>query len=510
MIRKLMASSAIVALMSAGAMTIAQAQTDPAAPPVVENQVAPDNSTNVTPATELAASEEALTPDQPTLASAFIGRTVYSSEDPESDNIGEVNDLIVGEDGTISHALVGVGGFLGIGEKDVAVPFDELQVVERDGDIRLIYAATREQLEAAEAFDRTAYEPAARAAAEQTAATESTVPGATDPVMPAPSSDLTAAPADETTADTAAAPPADATTMPAEEQTAASEAPPVDATAPTTEDQTAATGTADSDWGADSFRTFDVSQVRASKMIGAAVNGPDDASIGEISDLVLQGDGGTRAALVDVGGFLGVGEKTVAIPFGDIQVQAESDNPDNLVLSVAMTKEQLEQLPAFEPTDRMAGAAPMTNEPANGEMAAGDPNAPAATDQMAAAPEAGIDPAAPTTIEEPAMTGSVGPMDYTRATQDLSASQLLGTTVYGPNEDAIGEIGDVVFDTNGNMDAVVLDVGGFLGMGEKPVAVGFDRLNVRTDESGALWVMIDASQEQLEQAPTYDTTATVQ
>jgi PRC-barrel domain len=62
-----------------------------------------------------------------------MGRSVHSSADPQSDNIGDINDLIIGEDGTITHAVVGVGGFLGIGEKDVAVPFDQLQVVEKNG-----------------------------------------------------------------------------------------------------------------------------------------------------------------------------------------------------------------------------------------------------------------------------------------------------------------------------------------------------------------------------------------
>ena len=81
---------------------------------------------------------------------------------PNSDNIGDVNDLIIGDDGAITDAVVGVGGFLGIGEKNVAVPFDELKVVERDGEIRLIYAATREQLEAAPAVDLAEYDPAAR------------------------------------------------------------------------------------------------------------------------------------------------------------------------------------------------------------------------------------------------------------------------------------------------------------------------------------------------------------
>jgi hypothetical protein len=91
-----------------------------------------------------------LTPNQPTIASAFMGKSVFSSQDPQSDNIGDVSDLIIGQEGKITHAVIGVGGFLGIGQKDVAVPFQELQVVQQDGDLRLIYAATREQLEAAQ------------------------------------------------------------------------------------------------------------------------------------------------------------------------------------------------------------------------------------------------------------------------------------------------------------------------------------------------------------------------
>ena len=199
MIRRLMASSAMLALMTAGAFSVAVAQDQPATTPpaAVEqpatgaDQGAPADPAAPVPADQGAAADAAkpadqgattdmaagapepqLTPDEPTIATAFIGRAVYSSEDPESDKIGDVNDLIISDDGGITHAVVGVGGFLGIGEKDVAVPFDELQVVEQDGDIRLIYSATKEQLEAAEQFDRTAYDPRSRAAAEEQAAAD--------------------------------------------------------------------------------------------------------------------------------------------------------------------------------------------------------------------------------------------------------------------------------------------------------------------------------------------------
>jgi len=125
MIRKLMASSAVIALMSAGAIS-AQAQTDPAKPAIVQDNAAAVPDSNAQSSTQLADSKQPIAPNQPTLASTIIGKSVYSSSDPQSDNIGDVNDLIVAEDGSVTHAVIGVGGFLGIGEKNVAVPFDEL------------------------------------------------------------------------------------------------------------------------------------------------------------------------------------------------------------------------------------------------------------------------------------------------------------------------------------------------------------------------------------------------
>ena len=87
--------------------------------------------------------------------------------------------------------------------------------------------------------------------------------------------------------------------------------------------------------------------------MGKAVYGPDDQSIGEVSDLVLEKEGGTRAALIDVGGFLGIGEKTVAIPFDELQF-SQADEAAEPKITVAMTKDQLEQLPAYKPMDRPA------------------------------------------------------------------------------------------------------------------------------------------------------------
>ena len=68
----------------------------------------------------------------------------------------------------------------------------------------------------------------------------------------------------------------------------------------------------------------------------------------------------------------------------------------------------------------------------------------------------------------------------------------------------------MVFAKSGEIEAVVIDVGGFLGIGEKPVAVQFDALNVQKDTAGDMQLMINASQEQLEGAPSYEEQAAVQ
>ncbi len=88
------------------------------------------------------------------LASQFIGQTVYSAA---NENVGEINDLVMSKDLDNIVAIIGVGGFLGIGEKDVAIPVGQLTATkDANNALKLTTAATKEQLEAAPAFDRTA------------------------------------------------------------------------------------------------------------------------------------------------------------------------------------------------------------------------------------------------------------------------------------------------------------------------------------------------------------------
>jgi sporulation protein YlmC with PRC-barrel domain len=87
------------------------------------------------------------------LASNFIGSTVYSTA---NENVGDINDLVFDAESKINAAVIGVGGFLGMGEKDVAVPLDKITMSkDENGATKFVISATREQLDAAPAFDKT-------------------------------------------------------------------------------------------------------------------------------------------------------------------------------------------------------------------------------------------------------------------------------------------------------------------------------------------------------------------
>ncbi|MEZ5925727.1 MAG: PRC-barrel domain-containing protein [Hyphomicrobiaceae bacterium] len=85
------------------------------------------------------------------MASTLIGRAVYNTE---GQNVGDVNDIVLSSSGEVSSIVIGVGGFLGLGEKNVALPFEALRVSSVDGSDRITIDSTKEALEKAPEFVR--------------------------------------------------------------------------------------------------------------------------------------------------------------------------------------------------------------------------------------------------------------------------------------------------------------------------------------------------------------------
>jgi sporulation protein YlmC with PRC-barrel domain len=107
-----------------------------------------------TPASS-ATNEQAITslPSGALPISDYYNQSVYDNQD---NKVGDVNDLLVDKDGRIGAAIVGVGGFLGAGEKNVAVPFNALKLTEKNGKRYLVMDTTKEALNNASGytFDR--------------------------------------------------------------------------------------------------------------------------------------------------------------------------------------------------------------------------------------------------------------------------------------------------------------------------------------------------------------------
>lgn len=85
------------------------------------------------------------------LSNELVGQTVYA---PDKTKIGTISDLILSKDGkTVEGFLVGVGGFLGIGEKSVAMKMDRLKIAQGgDGTMQLSMDAKKEELSNAPSF----------------------------------------------------------------------------------------------------------------------------------------------------------------------------------------------------------------------------------------------------------------------------------------------------------------------------------------------------------------------
>jgi hypothetical protein len=72
--------------------------------------------------------------------------------DPSNAKIGEIMDVLVGKDGQVQAAIVGVGGFLGAGEKDVAVSFNSIKKTMKDDKVYLTLDTTKDALKKAPGF----------------------------------------------------------------------------------------------------------------------------------------------------------------------------------------------------------------------------------------------------------------------------------------------------------------------------------------------------------------------
>ena len=111
-------------------------------------------------------------------------------------------------------------------------------------------------------------------------------------------------------------------------------------------------------------RAIQSDQIRASKMIGSTVYDVQNRRIGHVKDLILDRDGQVASVVVDVGAFLGMGGKYVAVSLRDFKT-------DHNRLTLDLTKEQLQQAQNYRLENPNTGAGTSSSPVHGGHLGSG-------------------------------------------------------------------------------------------------------------------------------------------
>lgn len=193
----------------------------------------------------------------------------------------------------------------------------------------------------------------------------------------------------------------------------------------------------------------DVHGMKVDKLIGRNVQNMQNETIGEITSIYLARDGKVDSVMVGVGGFLGMGEREVKVPWSDLKF---SDGGNKIMFNA--TKDQLKaQAPYTYPDAKYRGTVFGDNGIRSGDRAA-------------------------MTDHATATTVSTGDFN---ADGQMSANAVIGASVKNASNDTVGTVEDAYLNKDGTIKKIIVSVGGFLGMGTKNVAVNWSDINFGRD-----------------------------
>jgi sporulation protein YlmC with PRC-barrel domain len=358
------------------------------------------------------------------------------------EDVGEVGDIVMDRDGTVQAVLVDIGGFLGIGERTVAVSMDALRLVsdsetaEDVNDFFLVMNANREALETAPEY--VAAQDEGMSAEE--AATE------TDEAIEEGASDAGAA-----------------------------------------------AGTA------------------AGAAVGSAVEGAESAAE-EAGDEVAEVGAEVADEAADAGEE--VSEEAVQTEMTDMQEDSaeaadeSADATEEAVEETAEASEDAAEEVEVTTTESEPQTEAVTEEAATETEMATEETAEAATTTVTteegSTEEAAVTEEAEVT-EEPARTPVEREGFVPAGAEDFAADRLQGAAVYDANDERVGEVGEILLSDDGQVSDLIVDVGGFLGLGEKPVALPMTSLDILRQDGGEdIRVYVSQTEEELEAMERYE------
>jgi sporulation protein YlmC with PRC-barrel domain len=216
-----------------------------------------------------------------------------------------------------------------------------------------------------------------------------------------------------------------------------------------------------------------VTAVDAGKLIGEDVIDANGKTVGEIESVIVDTKGKVTSVVLDVSGWL-ESKKLISVDWKNLKADADGK------IHTSLTKESA-QAAADYAYSADANRGKVLNE--SGQVYAAD-----GTQE-------------PTTA---AVADSNNKVDTTTQNADgsFNASKVVGLTVINNANDSIGKIGEVLLDKSGKISGVIVDVGGFLGIGTHPVKLAWNQIKM-VNQDGSLQAVVNMNKDALKQMPEY-------
>jgi sporulation protein YlmC with PRC-barrel domain len=243
----------------------------------------------------------------------LIGRNIKNAE---GETIGEIKSIYIDKGGKVDSVMVGIGGFLGVGDREVRIAWSDLKIT--DNGEKVMVNMTRDELKA---------KPEYRYRNESWRGQVFTDTGP-----------WTARPSD--TARSVDAPPSD--------RLAQTTKPPVDRWADRSPDKPGDRPATDQSNMAATTSTGDFNaggEMSGNALIGTAVRNEKREAVGKVEDVYVDNSGAIKTVVVAVGGFLGVGSKNVAVKWSDLKF---SRDDKSIVIMTSWTRESLKAMPDYK------------------------------------------------------------------------------------------------------------------------------------------------------------------
>lgn len=209
--------------------------------------------------------------------------------------------------------------------------------------------------------------------------------------------------------------------------------------------------------------------VDASTIVGENLYDVNGADIGDIDAVLVNANGEVQSVVVDVSGWL-EGEKLLNLAWSDL-----AQGPDGQIVATNLTKEQAEAAEGYAYREGQRGGQVLTE---NGEPYTG-------------------------TVAGAATTPARGGDTIMNGDGTVNTSNIIGAAVESGSGDKIGEVNEIVLQSDGKVQGVVVDVGGLLGVGAHSVLLDWQDIELAQRE-GKEVLMINATEETLKGMPEYD------